>query len=76
MFGTSEEVGEFDWKDDGFFQCLLGSFQTRNIAPFDVRLLHHDGTCKHRHRAQGTRDQRRNEVGRCENRRERRKPES
>lgn len=37
---------EFDWQDDRFFKGLLGSFQTSNIIPLNVGLLHDNSTCK------------------------------
>ncbi len=40
--GTCEELREFDRKNDGLLKSLLGTFQTSNILPFDIRLLADD----------------------------------
>ena len=46
---TCEEVREFDGQDDGFLQSFFSSLQSGHIVPPHVGLLHHNGTCTHRH---------------------------
>lgn len=45
---TCEQMREFDWEDDSFFQGFLGSFQSRNIVPLHIWFFHYNGTWKRR----------------------------
>lgn len=42
---TCEQVWEFNWQNDSFFEGLLGPLQPSHIIPPNVGLLHHDSTC-------------------------------
>lgn len=40
-----EEMWEFDWQNDSFFQSLFSPLQTSHVIPFNVWLLHYNGSC-------------------------------